>query len=158
MEKMYACMEKRSARLVATNPSRSFLSAIKTSCKAFVLCGSSMAASIAVVGPFEGIIDRRAFNGPANEDASEATASSDDKSATLETPMASAADVEEVFDDTTAVDVAADVGTYPGGGLVYLVAGVESTALMSRASKLRIIVSLSPASVQNARKREMIWL
>lgn len=73
-------------------------------------------------------------------------------------PVVSLVNVEEVADDTTAVDVAADTGTYPGGCLVYCVAGVESTALMSRASKLRMIESLSPASVQNARKREMIWL
>jgi hypothetical protein len=158
MEKMYACMEKRSARFVATNPSRSFLSAIRTSCKDLVLSGSSMAASMAVVGPPEGMIDRRAFNGPANEDEDEAATSSDGESVTLETPAAPVAEVEGVFDDTVAVDVAADVGTYPGGGLVYRVAGVGSTALMSRASKLRMIESLPPASVQNARKREMIWL
>lgn len=47
-------------------------------------------------------------------------------------------------------------GLYPGGGLVYGVAGVGSTALISRASKLLIIESLSPASVQKARKREII--
>jgi hypothetical protein len=117
-----------------------------------------MAASMAVVGPLEGMIERRAFNGPASEEEGGAAASSDDERVTLEAPVVSAADVEEVGGDTMAVDATADVDTYPGGGLVYRVAGVESTTLMSRASKLRMIESLSPASVQNARKREMIWL
>ena len=142
-------MEKRSALFEATKPSRSFLSAIRTSCKDFVLSGSSMAASIEVVGPLEGIIARRAFREPAKANEEETEVSSDDEPAVLEVPVVSVADGEVVV---------AAAGTYPGGGFVYRVAGVVSTDLMSRASKLLMIESLSPASVQKARKREIIWL
>jgi hypothetical protein len=107
-----------------------------------------MAASIEVVGPLEGIIARRAFREPAKADE-EAEVSSDGGPAALEVPVVSVTDGEVVV---------AAVGTYPGGGFVYRVAGVVSTDLMSRASKLRMIESLSPASVQNVRNREMIWL
>jgi len=107
-----------------------------------------MAASIEVVGPLEGIIARRAFREPTKADEEEAEISSDGEPAALEVPVVSVTDGE----------VVAAVGTYPGGGFVYRVAGVVSTDLMSRTSKLRMIESLSPASVQNARKREMIWL
>lgn len=75
MEKMYAWIEKRSARFVATKPSRSFLNAIRTSCRDLVLSGSSIAANIEVDGPLDGMIEQRAFNVPLRaEDAGDVAA------------------------------------------------------------------------------------
>lgn len=111
-----------------------------------------MAASMEVDGPAEGIIDRRAFNGLAKDgEAEEAVALSEDDPAVLAVPLASVAEDE-------AAGGAEDVCRCPVGCLVCRVAEVLSTALMSRASKLLMIESLSPASVQKVRKREMIWL